>query len=311
MKTTLTVLLAIAILSPGKAQNGDTTNVGIGERSIVKVTENEDGTNVNVNEDLVIVDETDDTVKVKLGNKAISIVEDGNKTHVEIIEKEDFDKHGWKKKTARFKGHWAGFELGLNNWLDANGQLAGSDPALRYMDLNTGKSWEFDLNFMQFSLPFGKSLGMVTGMGLKWNNYHFDGNNNIMKDPVSGEIIPRYPPAGISYSKTKLNTTYLTIPLLFEVQFGPKKKGFFGIGVIGDLKLCSNTKLKYYEGGSKQKERAKSDFNLSPLRYHLTARLGYRFVKVFANYSMMPMFKQNLGPELYPITIGLTLINFR
>ncbi len=311
MKIFLTLLLATAILLPVKAQEGDTTNIGIGEKSIVKVTENDEGTNVNVSEDLVIVNETDDTVKVKFGNKAISVYEDGNETHVEIIQKEDFHKHGWKNKPPKFKGHWAGFELGLNNWLDVNGQLAGTDPAHSFMDLNTSKSWEFDLNFMQFSLPFGKSLGMVTGMGFKCNNYWFDNNNNITKDPLSNVIIPSYPPNGNTYTKSKMNTYFLTVPLIFEVQFGPKKKGFIGVGVIGDLKLWANTKTQYYEGGSKQKIKEKSDFNLSPLRYHLTARLGYRFIKLFANYSMVPMFKKNLGPELYPLTIGLTLISFR
>lgn len=311
MKGFLTLFLAATIALKMGAQPADTTSVGIGKKNIVTVTENHDGTNVNVKEDFVIVDETDDTIKVKLGNKAISIVEDGNGTNIEIINEGDFNKHGWKKKPYRFNGHWAGFELGLNNWVDDTWQLAGTKPEHQFMDLNTGKSWEFDLNIMQFSLPFGKPLGLVTGMGFKWNNYWFDRNNNIMKDPVTGIIVPRYPAAGINYAKTKLNTFYLTVPLIFEVQFGPKNKGFVGVGVIGDLKLCSNTKLKYYDAGSKQRERVKSDFNLSPLRYHLTARIGYRFIKLFANYSMVPMFKKNMGPELYPVTVGLTLINFR
>jgi len=312
MKRIFTILIAGVIALNLQAQEeGDTTKVGIGKQNIVTVTEDDNGTSVNIKDDLVIVDETDDTIKVKLGNKAISIVEDGNRTHVEIIQENDFQRHGWKKKPYRFKGHWSGFELGLNNWIDGSGQLAGTKPEHRFMDQNTGRSWEFDLNIIQFNMPFGKPLGLVTGMGFKWNNYWFDGNNNIMKDPITNVIVPKYPPAGISYTKSKLNTFYLTVPLIFEVQFGAKKKGFVSVGVIGDMKLCSNTKLRFYEGGSKQRERTKSDFNLSPLRYHLTARAGYKFVRVFANYSMVPMFNRDMGPELYPITIGLTLINFR
>lgn len=309
-----TIALAIIILfalSIRAQEESDTTRVGLGKKNIVTVTEDDRGTNVNVKEDLVVVDETDDTIRVKLGNKAISIVEDDNRTHVDIIEEKDFEKHGWRKKPSRFKGHWAGVEVGLNHWLNPDGQLGGTDPATRYLDLNTGKSWEWDLNFMQFSLPFGKPVGLVTGMGMKWNNYWFDGNNSIMKDPVSGAIVPRYPSAGINYTKSKLNTTYLTVPLIFEVQFGPRKRGFLGIGVIGDLKLHSNTRTKYMEGGSRQREKIKSDYNLSPLRYHLTARAGYRFIRLFATYSMMPLFESNMGPEMYPITVGLTLINFR
>jgi hypothetical protein len=312
MKKLILLSLAMFLILNLHAQEGDTTKVGVGKKNIVTVTEDDEGTNVNVQEDFVIVDERDDTVKVKLGNKAISITEDGNKTHVEIIEEEDFDKHGWRKKPQRFKGHWAGFELGLNNWLDPSGQLAGTKPEHDFLDLNTGKSWEFNLNFMQYSLPFGKPVGMVTGMGLKWNNYYFNRNNSIMKDPVSGVIVIKNgDDLGITYNKTKLNTTYLTVPLIIEFQFGPKKKGFVSAGVIGDLKLGSNTRVKYYENGTKQKEKIRSDFNISPLRYHLTARIGYRFVKLFANYSMIPMFEKNMGPELHPLTIGLTLISFR
>ncbi len=312
MKKIVTLMLGLALVVNLKAQEeADTTKVGIGKKNIVTVTEDDRGTNVNVKEDFIIVDDMDDTVRVKLGNKAISITEDGNRTHVDIIEENDFPRHGWRKKPSRFKGHWAGFELGLNNWVDRDFRLAGTDPGNLFMDLNTGRSWEYDLNFLQFNLPFGRPVGMVTGMGFKWNNYWFNGNNSIMKDPVSSVIVPRYPTAGISYTKSKLNTFYLTVPLIFEVHFGPKKKGFFGVGVIGDMKLCSNTKLKYYEGGSKQREKNKNDFNLSPFRYHLTARAGYSFVKIFANYSMVPAFKHNMGPELYPVTIGLTLINFR
>ncbi len=312
MKILFTIILAaIFSLSMFAQEEDDTTNVGVGKKNIITVTEDHNGTNVNVKEDFVIVDETDDTVKVKLGNKAISVYESGSGTHVEIIQLEDFPSHGWRKKPYRFKGHWSGFELGINNWLDPSQQLAGTKPEHQFLDLNTGKSWEFDLNFMQFNMPFGKPLGLVTGMGFKWNNYSFDGNNSIMKDPVTNVIVARYPTAGVSYDKTKLNTTYLTVPLIFEMQFGKRKKGFISFGVIGDMKLWSNTKLRYYEGGSKQKEKAKSDFNLSPFRYHLTARAGYKFVKIFANYSMVPMFKKDLGPELYPITIGLTLISFR
>ncbi len=314
MKKLLIVLSAVLMipnLNLPAQETGDTTRIGVGKKDLVTVTEDDRGTNVNVKQDLVVVDETDDTVKVKLGNKAISIYEDGDKTHVEIIDEKDFDKHGWRKKPERFKGHWAGVELGPNNWLDPNWKLAGSEPENRFLDLNSGKSWEYDLNFMQFSIPFGRPAGLVTGMGLKWNNYWFDGNNSIMKDPLNGVIVSRDPPQDISYSKTKLNTLYLTVPLVFEVQFGPHKKGFIGAGVIGDLKLGSNTRLKYYDGSSRQREKIKNDFNLSPLRYHLTLRAGYSFVKIFANYSMVSLFEQDKGPELYPFTAGITLICFR
>jgi hypothetical protein len=305
-------VLTLAIMPHLSAQEeSDTTKVGVGKKNIITVTEDHDGTEVIVQDEFIIVDDRDDTVKIKLGNKAISIIEDGNKTHIEIIERDDFHKHGWRDRPMRFKGHWSGFEFGLNNIVDRNGNLAGTSQETRWLDQNTGKSWEWNLNFIQYSIPFSQKIGMVTGMGIKCNNYHFDNNNNIMKDPVTGMTVPRYPPPDISYSKSKLNTAYLTVPLLFEFQMGKDQKGFMGLGVIGDLKLWSSTRIKYYENGSKQKEKIKNDFNLSPLRYHLSLRAGYKFIKLYANFSMVSLFKTNMGPEVYPFTVGLTLINFR
>jgi len=311
MKKIITLLIILTVIFNINAQEADTTKVGVGNQNIVTVTESDDGTNVNVKDEFVVVDETDDTIKVKLGNKAISITEDGNKTNVEIIEKEDFEKHGWKQKSQRFKGHWSGLDIGMNNLIDRDHNLAGATAETGYLDLNTERSWEFDLNFMQYNIPMGRHVGWVTGMGFKWNEYWFDRNNNITKNPATDEIWPLYPAVGVTYEKSKLNTTYLAIPLLLEAQFGKKGRGYISAGVIGDLKLASKTKVKYVENGTRQKDKVKGDFNLSPLRYHFTARLGYRFIRLFATYSPVSLFKENTGPELYPVTVGLTLISFR
>ena len=258
MNRIATLLLVFSIVSVN-AQEPDSTSVKVGRKNIVTVTESDDQTNVKVfDDDFVVVDEKDDTVKIKLGNKGISIIETDKGTNVEIIEMEDFDKHGWKKRKSKFRGHWAGYELGLNNFLDNEFELAGTTPETDFLDLNTGKSWNVNLNFMQYSLPMARNIGWVTGMGFEWNNYHFDRNNSIGKDPVSGVIIPVYPPNGATYDKTKLNTTYLTIPLLLEFQFGKNRKGFISAGAIGGLKIHSNTKVVYRDAGGRQKNKIKN-----------------------------------------------------
>ena len=98
---------------------------------------------------------------------------------------------------------------------------------------------------------------------------------------------------------------------MLEMQFGKKGRGYIAAGVIGDLKLGSRTKVKYFENGSSQKEKIKDDFNLSPLRYHFPTRLGYRFIRLFTTYSPLSLFKYNTCTEVNPVTVGLTLISFR
>ncbi len=95
MRKIITILMALVFAMNLQAQEeGDTTRVGIGKKIIVTITEDDQGSNVNVNEDFVIVGDMNDTVKIKLGNKAISITEDGSRTHVEIINEKDYHKDG-------------------------------------------------------------------------------------------------------------------------------------------------------------------------------------------------------------------------
>jgi len=313
----LLLLTATAIFCSGlMAQQADTVAVKEDTNNIVTVSEGTEGTTVKVlKNDFIVVDDKGDTVKVKLGNKGIKVIETGEGTHVEItdLEKDNETKHAEKEK--KFKGHWVGYELGNNNFIDRNLTLAGSIPQTSFLDLNTGKSWNANLNIIQYSLPMSHHIGMVTGFGFEWNNYNFGGNNVIGKDSVTTRIIPLYPPNGVTYTKAKMNTTYMTVPVLMEFQFGHKHQGFISFGVIGGLKIHSNIQEKYNFGGSKEKFKTRDDLNLSPIRLAGTFRIGYGIVKLFANVGLVPLFGENLGPagapDLYPFTVGLILFNIR
>ena len=101
-------LSVIAGLSAGLfAQESDTANVEKGIKNIVTVTENNEGTTVNVSDDFA-VDDKGDTIKVKLGKKGISVVETGEGTHVEITDIDNDDEGGNSGKEKKFKGHWVG-----------------------------------------------------------------------------------------------------------------------------------------------------------------------------------------------------------
>ncbi len=206
----------------------------------------------------------------------------------------------------KFRGHWAGFELGLNNYVNEDNKTTlGPDDQL--FELNPEKSWVFTLNFMQFSIPFSKSVGLVTGMGSTWNNYHFRNNVNIYED--NNGIIVAEPETELDYSKNALNLWYITIPLIFEFQIPVNKKNqgvHVGFGVVGAVKLNSKIVQKY--GGTKRKQH--SDFQIPGLKYGLTARVGYRFIKLFVNYDPVPLFKEDRGPKVFPVSAGITLISF-
>ena len=87
---------------------------------------------------------------------------------------------------------------------------------------------------------------------------------------------------------------------------GHSKKLYFSGGVVGGLKVGSHTKTKI--DGNKSKDRG--DFNISPFRYGATARFGYKGINLFGTYYFSTFFKNGRGPEMFPFTIGIGLMNW-
>ncbi|MBE9468247.1 MAG: PorT family protein [Bacteroidetes bacterium] len=283
----------------------------------VVIIQNEDGTTrVNVSHDekkkkvtLHVDSDADynynysnsDTTRIRIGKKKFMIIDDGDNNQI-FFENDDSDN---KKK---FKGHYSGFDIGINNYFTS--EFSTSLPANEeYMNLNSGKSWGVNINLIQKSIGlFNNNIGLVTGMGLEFNNYRFDNKQLVIAGDST--VLYSYKETERNYEKNKLATTYLTVPLIMEFQIPVREKNksiYLSLGVTGSIKLGSHVKLEEKSGN---KEKIRDDFNLSPLRYGLTARVGYDDFGIFANYSLQQMFEKNKGPELYPFTIGFSFICF-
>lgn len=312
MKTILTFALAVIMIVPAFAQQ-DSGAV------IQTLPESDEQSVITVGpETTVVIEDEKDTTRLKIGKKGVVIIEGDKGTQVniedleEVDEDEDFDydydSESDENEHTKFKPNWAGFEIGLNNYLNSDMSMS-LDNSMSFMDLNTGRSWNFNINFMDYGFGLGTDkIGIVTGLGLEWNNYHFDNDNNITK--VDG-VIESLPLTFADIKKNRLQTTYLRAPLLLEFQIpAGSKRIYISGGPIAGVKLGSNTKIVYKENGDDQKVKDKDDYNLSSLRYGFTARAGYRGIKLFANYYMTPLFESGKGPELYPISVGITLADF-
>lgn len=229
------------------------------------------------------------------------------KEALSIAEKQNDDEKNRPSYRRKFKGHWAGFEWGLNNFLDEENTVSREGDAW-FMDLNTGRSWVVNLNFAQYSLGFGTSqLGLVTGMGLEFNSYFFDNDITITEISDTIQVVDL---SGLNLKKSKLTTAFLRVPLILEVQFPGNfrsSRAFISAGIVGALKLGAHTKYVYTEGGDKKKEKNSDDFNINPFRYGITARIGYGHTNIFFDYYLAPMFTDNKGPVLHPFSIGLSL----
>jgi len=259
-----------------------------------------------------------DTTRIRFGRKAIIIVDKGDDTNVEFKNydweknRDNYDNAFAKHRKKRgFDPHWAGVEIGVNGLMNSNQSTTLKGDAA-FLDLNMGKSINFNLNFLEYGIPLAKQyVGLVTGMGLEYNNFRF--SNNITLKETGGVIgaDSAFIAGGINTTKTKLTTTYLTIPLLMEFQVpAGHDKIFLSAGVIGGLKLGSHTKVVYQKDGNEQKDKNRNDFNLATLRYGFHARVGYKFIKLYATYYPVALFEKDKGPEVYPFNVGIVLLDF-
>jgi len=266
----------------GEVYDGpDRTEVRIGSKPFLQVIDN------------------DDTVVVRLGKKGVKIIETPDGSIIRVERDEAWKKERERRK-KRFNGNWRGIEFGMNSYLNTDHKFPPG-----FLSIYDGKAWNVNLNFFQYSFNFTRNgrLGLVTGIGIRLQNYRFANNNSIMKDST-GFIVEK--PYTQNLKKSKLIVDYLTVPAIIEFHTGRYRNGFrIGLGVIGSLKCRSLTKVKWYEEGDKKKEKNKGDYNISPLDYALTARLGVDNFEVYANYSMVPLFKKGQGPEVYPLSVGL------
>lgn len=305
MKRLLLVLFSLSILSSAYAQDPETK---------LKALESKDSTQTQQNDSLKRHTSTkSDSTKIRIGKKSITIIDDDESTILRFPNRKY--SSGWDVEYRRkrsFKGHWAGVEFGINGYMDKNQSLTMQNE-MSFLDLKQARSWNFNINFMQYSIGFGTNkIGLVTGMGLEFNNYHFSNPISLMIDktpgsPTNGMTIvdSTYIKGGFDVSRTKLATTHLTFPLLLEFQIPTGDHGhrvFISGGVIGELRIGAHTKVVYDDDG-KNKDKNREDFNLSTFRYSFTARVGYRGLKLFANYSPVPLFEKNKGPEVYPCTL--------
>lgn len=281
-----------------------------GEKSETSVNKKE-ATTVTIGRDLVSVEKNDSSLNLNAGNRRLTILEslEGPRFSVRKYsrnddwdnEDNDNDRHRYR---TRFRGHWSGIELGLNNFTTSRNNLAMPDD-IDYMTLHSSKSTNFNINFTQLSLGLGRHIGFVTGLGLNWNNYRFDGNNNIVKGPNG--VIEELDPL-LNLEKSKLATLFLTVPFLLEMQI-PVNNNHLSIaaGPIGAIKLSSHTKMVFEDGHT---VKSWGDFSLNMLRCGATARVGYGNFQLFGTYYKTPLFQKGKGPggyDLYPFEIGIAL----
>ncbi len=286
-------------------ENGQILDLPVEQELGEQYIENENR-NTQKEKNIIIEDEWGDKTHIKvLGGKVI-VREKGSNTYIEIGS----GKSKYKKAlpNRKFHGHYTGLELGFNSYLGPDGSTNLPDDAY-FMALDQARSNTVAFNFIQLSMGLQRrgNIGLVTGLGVEFGRYSLSGPYLLNKDDLGN----------LSYSLTdrdvKSNRLYMThfnVPLLLEFQIPTNRHShafYISAGAVGGVRLNSYTRVRYNDNNGPDKERSTSDYNLQDWRYGVMARMGYRAINLYGTYYFSPLFKTDKGPELYPVSVGVSI----
>ncbi len=247
---------------------------------------------------------------------------DGNDSNEYVGDPNDDRNYGihWDRdsifnRSENARSHWSGFEIGFNQLLVKDKFSTDIPDGYDFLELNSGKSINVNINLFAHDFPLYKRYVMfTTGIGLTLNNYRFSSDKTLLSDTnrtVAGYDYDKNNER-INYKKNKLAVNYITIPLLlqFNSRLEFKKSIHVATGILFSYKYNSHLKLVYTEDGDKEKTKRHDEFNIEPFRYDATFRIGYQSYTLYASYALNTLFKENRGPSLHPFQIGINIINF-
>lgn len=253
-----------------------------------------------------------DTIKV--GNMIIIKKHDG-KEQKEEQTKEDKDgdddvsieiKKRKEHKKSNVSTNWLIVDLGFSN---VNDQTNYNSPAAQaffpggtkdLMSIRNGKSINVNVwFFMQKINLIEHVLNLKYGLGVELNNYRYEKNIRYRYDPTN--FIERDPEVA-SFNKNKLAADYLTMPVMLNFNFAPKRKRTYGFsaGVSAGYLYAARQKLKSDLRG---KEKIKNDFNLEPWKLSAIGELNLGVVNLYGSYALNNLHKNGL--EQTPYNFGI------
>jgi hypothetical protein len=161
--------------------------------------------------------------------------------------------------------------------------------------------------FVMYNVPFGKSpISFSIGIGIGCHNLYSNTTiNNIHADTIIFTPIPD----SIDYKKSKLGLTYLDFPL--ELRLVTKDKIRVSVGVKLGYLLDAKTKYKGDDtDGFQSTVKYRKVEHVDKFRFGPTIRFGYNWFQIMGYFSVTQIFEKGLGPELSPVSVGITFMPF-
>jgi hypothetical protein len=228
------------------------------------------------------------------------------------------------RKNQNISTNWWILDLGFSNYDDkTNYNTVGSylvnrpgSPVLDKNDfkLRTGKSINVNIwLFMQRLNLIKHHVNLKYGLGVELNNYRYKSNisykeGGVVPYTVNGQTnAPFIFRDSISFSKNKLATNYLTVPVMlnFSTHKSTKKGISLSVGVSAGYLYSQRNKQV---SGERGKWKNKGDYGLEKFKFSYIAEAGLGPIRLYGSYSPNSIYEKSL--DMRPYTVGLRFSNW-
>ncbi len=318
MKQLFTIMALAFVCSAVSAQK-ESDSIRVGNMIIItkkddKAAEKKEG--VAVKADTAIAEKHTDSIRV--GN--IIIVRDGKKQSSD--ESHNSEPYGERRrgKHSNVSTNWIILDLGFSNYINKTTDYSNAGSYIynrvgaaplgeNDFDLNVGKSINVNIwLFMQRLNLISHHVHLKYGLGIELNNYRYKSSVSYLKENtfVTGVApAPVIMRDSIIFSKNKLATDYITVPLMLSYSTNPNShnKGFglsFGISA-GYLYSQRNKQISDERG----KEKTTGGIGIKQFKFSYIAEIGLGPVRLYGSYSPTSFYKKQL--DIRPYTLGIRL----
>ncbi|RZK81382.1 MAG: PorT family protein [Pedobacter sp.] len=241
---------------------------------------------------------TTTTTTVKRGTKfSLTLgVNDDERTKRDSTKKANANK-------ARFVGGitFTRFDLGFSKLID-NGDFTLS-PTNDFLDYKASKTSTVSFDVLQLGYRFNSNFKIYLAGGFDWTLIRLKKDITMQKNSP----VLTYVTEDIQFSKNRFSSSYVHIPLNFELRTKENDNGKRFYFVIGpEVSFLLNGKVKQISD-ERGKEKFKDDYNFEPFRYGGTVRIGYGGLGVFTKYYANDMFASAPQKGLKNLAFGITL----
>lgn len=211
---------------------------------------------------------------------------------IQTVEGQDFGSFFPKSDKRTSPSLYWGFGP---TFVTSNTEVVG----VKYPEFAPFKSWSNDLGILLHTRLGGTESKFKVAYGLLWRYINIETNDWAL-GLVDGE--PNYFQLdNIDYKNTELNIHTLSIPLLFEYD----SKFSFALGGFVAYRLGSSSESDFEIDGVLFKNTTVADFSLNDLLYGATVQVGGKHARLYANYYLNNIFKNDKPYDFTVLNIGV------